>query len=276
MVPNRSCTRPYIEEIRNDKSARKHEYTSRFRHESRSALQNLGILRWRTKRNRGFRGEVEEGECLLQIQANVRIGMAQVADGSVLANLKIKVAAARGDHERTVNGGRPDDFSFNESLDMVKHRISIVAGFGELGIRVGAEQNAIRPIDADKPQLAQGLRKGFWVLSHVGGKRFLRIARSLPNTDDASRSVALENGAVFRESKLARGVFCRLPIGIVSPPFDVVNHLSFELERNAHLDKSFHLAQLRCDTVPGRGNRRLVPGPHRCESRTSGAVNVHN
>ena len=61
----------------------------------------------------GFGGEIEEGKRFLQIQANVGFSVIQVADGDVLANVKIEVATASRDDESPVNGGRPDDFVFD-------------------------------------------------------------------------------------------------------------------------------------------------------------------
>src|ERR1700683_5740413 len=95
----------------------------------------------------GFGGEVEEGEGFLQVQADVRVGVAQIADGGVLADVKIEVASAGCDHEGPVNGGSPNDFAFDEALDVFENRIAVIAGFGKLGISVGAEQDGIGAID---------------------------------------------------------------------------------------------------------------------------------
>ena len=102
----------------------------------------------------GFGGEVEECKCFLQIKAYVRVGVTQVADTRVLADMKIEVAAAGSDDEGAVNGGGPDDFAFDEAFDVLENRIPVIAGFGEFGISIGAEQDGIRTVDTDKPQLA--------------------------------------------------------------------------------------------------------------------------
>src|SRR5215831_5750502 len=108
----------------------------------------------RAKGNGGFRGDVEEGKRFLQIKANVSVSVIQVADGGVLTNLKIEVAATGRDDESAVIGGCPDDFAFDQVFDVFEDRIAVIAGFGELGIRVGAEQNGIGAINTDKAQLA--------------------------------------------------------------------------------------------------------------------------
>jgi len=66
----------------------------------------------------GFGGEVEEGEGFLQIKANVRVCVTQVADGGILADVKIEVAATGSDDEGPINSGRPDNLSFDQAFDM--------------------------------------------------------------------------------------------------------------------------------------------------------------
>ena len=107
-------------------------------------------LRGRGEGNCGLGGEVEEGKGFLQVEADVRVGVTQVTDGGVLADVKIEVAAAGADDESAVNGGCPDDFAFDQTFDVLENRVAVVAGFGELGIRVGAEQYALGAINTDK------------------------------------------------------------------------------------------------------------------------------
>ena len=82
------------------------------------------------------------------------VSVIQVADGGVLTNMEIEVAATGRDDESAVNGGCPDDFTFDQVFDVFENRIAVIAGFGELRIRVGAEQNGIGAIDTDKTLLA--------------------------------------------------------------------------------------------------------------------------
>ena len=57
--------------------------------------------------------------------------------------------------------------SIDEPLDMFQYRVTVIAGLGERGVGVGAEQHRVGAVDADEPQLAQALRNGFRVLSHI-------------------------------------------------------------------------------------------------------------
>src|ERR1700739_4246380 len=50
----------------------------------------------RRQRDDGFGGEQKEGEGLLQIEAHDAVGMTQIADRDVLADMQIEIAAARG------------------------------------------------------------------------------------------------------------------------------------------------------------------------------------
>src|SRR5215475_1484555 len=161
-----------------------------------------------------FRGEIEKRKGFLQIQSNLRVSMAQIADGGILADVKIEITTASRHDESALNGGRPDDFAFDQSFDMFEDGIAVITCFGEFGICIGAEQNGVGTVDPDETQLAYGLRKCLRILAHLRGERFLGIARALADADDSSGSVAFENGAVFGESELARAVLCRLPIGI--------------------------------------------------------------
>ena len=108
----------------------------------------------------------------------------------------------------------------------------------------------------DEAQLAQRLRDGVGILAHVGGQGHLRIAGALADADDARRGVALENGAVLGKGDLARGVLCRLPVGIVRAALHVVNLLAIELERNAQLDQRLDFALSGEDAVARRRDRR--------------------
>src|SRR5580704_14311288 len=119
--------------------------------------------------------------------------MAQIAYGDVLADVQVEISATSGQHESAGDGGSPDDFIVDKTLDVLQHRVPMVAGFGKCSVGLGTEQHRVRAIYADEPQLAQALGNGFGVLTHVGGKRRLRIAGALTNPQDAGSGVTLEN-----------------------------------------------------------------------------------
>jgi hypothetical protein len=56
-------------------------------------------LRGRNQRDRGLGGEWEKRELLLQVQADCGIVVAEVADGDVLADVQVEIAATSGGHE---------------------------------------------------------------------------------------------------------------------------------------------------------------------------------
>src|SRR5579863_6912959 len=143
--------------------------------------------------------------------------------------MKIEVAASGSDDEGAVNGGCPNNFAFDQPLEVFQDRIAVVAGFSKFGISIRAEQNGVWSVDPDEAQLAQALRKSFRILAHVSGERLFWITRPLAHSDNSSGSVAFENGAVFGEGELARRVFRGLPIGIIGATFDVVHHLAIDL-----------------------------------------------
>ena len=101
----------------------------------------------------GFGCEIEECESFLQVEMDLFIGVAQIADGCVLTDVKIEIAAASCDYESSFYRGRPNNFSVDESFDVFENGIAIVAGFGEFGVSVGAEKNGVRTVHADQTQL---------------------------------------------------------------------------------------------------------------------------
>ena len=108
----------------------------------------------RRQRDRGFGGEEQEGKCLLQIQSDDGIGVAGIADGDILADVKVEIAAAGGEHESAGNSGCPDDFILDQALDVLEHGVAVIAGFGECGVGVGTEQHGVGAVDTDEAQLA--------------------------------------------------------------------------------------------------------------------------
>src|ERR1700693_1651662 len=94
----------------------------------------------RTEPDRGLCGEQQEREGLLQVQPDGCVGVAQVADGYVLADVQAEVAAAGGEHESAGDGRSPDDLAIYQALNVFHHRVAIVAGLAERRIGVGAQQ----------------------------------------------------------------------------------------------------------------------------------------
>jgi len=139
----------------------------------------------------------------------------QVADGDVLPEMKIEVAASSGQDESALDCRRPDDFAFDQAFDMFEDRIAVVTRFGKFGIRICAKQDRVGAVDAHETQLAQGVRKGFWILANVGGKWLFGIIGALPDPDDSSGGVAFKDGVIFSKGDFARSVLCGLPIRVI-------------------------------------------------------------
>ena len=157
----------------------------------------------------------------------------------------------RGHYKSSVYSRRPNDFIVDQPLDVLQHRISVMAGFSECGIGLGSKQDSIRAIDADEPQLAQGVSNGVRVLANVGRKGHFRIACPLTNSHDAGCRIAVKNRAVLGKGDLASGVFRRLPIRVVGAAFDIVDRLAIEDNpTNQELD-----ASTRCRLWGDRRNR---------------------
>ena len=80
--------------------------------------------------------------------------MAGIADGDILADVQLEIAAARGQDKGARDGRGPDDLAADETVDMLQHRVAVIAGFGERRVRISAEQNGLGTIYADAAQLA--------------------------------------------------------------------------------------------------------------------------
>ena len=111
------------------------------------------LLRFRGRKQRhcSLCGEQQERERLLQVQADGVISVAEITDGDVLTDVQIEIAATGSQHECAGNGGGLDDFIFHQPFDVLQHRVSVVAGFGECSIGIGAEQYGIGAVDTDEP-----------------------------------------------------------------------------------------------------------------------------
>src|ERR1700685_955726 len=101
-----------------------------------------------------FCGEQKKRECLLKIQADSGVGVAEIADRDVLADVQVEVAATSRQHESAGDGGRPDDFVLDQPLAVFQHGISVVTVSGEWVLGIGTEQHGVGAMAADKPQLA--------------------------------------------------------------------------------------------------------------------------
>src|ERR1700722_539786 len=119
-----------------------------------SGASRLLRLRGSSQRDGSFGGEQKKGERLLQIQPDGGVAVAKIADRDVLANVQVEIAATGSQHESAGNGGRPDDLIFNQPLHVLEHWVSVIAGLGERGVGVGAEQHGIGTVDTDQTQLA--------------------------------------------------------------------------------------------------------------------------
>ena len=70
----------------------------------------------------------------MQVKLNRSFGVAGVTDGNALADIKIKIAAARCEDECAVNGRCPVDFFIYKAFNMLQDRIAMITGLGEGGI----------------------------------------------------------------------------------------------------------------------------------------------
>src|SRR5579862_9196745 len=164
-----------------------------------------------------------------------RIGVAEITDGDVLANVKAEVATSRGQHECAGDRGRPYDLILDEPLHVLEDRVSVVASLGKLCISIRTEQHRVWAVDADETQPAQALGDGLRIFAHVSGQSHDWIAGSLTDATNAGGGKAIEDSAIFSEGDPSRCSLCRLPVRVVGTTVHIVDRLAIKLERNAQL-----------------------------------------
>src|ERR1700690_1933151 len=93
----------------------------------------------RSQRDGRLGGEQQEREGFLQIKPDRIIGVAQVADRDVLAEVQLEIAATRGHYKSSVYCRRPNDFIVDQALDVLQHRVTLIAGFSQCGMGLGSK-----------------------------------------------------------------------------------------------------------------------------------------
>lgn len=152
--------------------------------------------------------------------------MARIADGDVLADIQFEIATAGREHEAAFDGGRPDDPSVYDALDMVENRIALVASSAGGGIRICAQHQHIRSVAAGKAQLADRLRDRARITADVGREYDPWIAAAFANTLNPCCGVPVENDTVFGEGDVACCFLHRRPVGVGGAALYIVDLLT--------------------------------------------------
>ncbi len=143
-----------------------------------------------------------EGEGLLEVEPD-RVGVVgEVADGDVLAEEELEVAAAGGEEEGAFQGGGPDDVAVEEAGQVVVDGVAVVAGLVDGGEGGRAEQQGVRAADAGQPQGREGPADCLGVLADVFGEPDRGVAGGGPDAVDGGGAVALEDGPVLGEGEV--------------------------------------------------------------------------
>src|ERR1700730_3002671 len=79
------------------------------------------------QRHGGFAGQQKKGETLLQIGPNRGIGMAQITNGNVLANMQVEISAAGGENKGAADRRGPNDLAVNDPPKVLQYRVPVVS-----------------------------------------------------------------------------------------------------------------------------------------------------
>jgi hypothetical protein len=93
-----------------------------------------------------FGGEQQEGKGLLQVEADQGVGVAEIADRSILANVQLEVAATGSHDDRTRDRRGPNDLAVHQPLDVLQDGIPVITRLGQRRIGVGAKQHCVGAI----------------------------------------------------------------------------------------------------------------------------------
>src|SRR5271170_4304118 len=100
-------------------------------------LASASLLRCGGEGDGGLGGQQEKGEALLQIEANDGVGVAQIADREILADMQVEIAAAGGQHKGAGDGRGPDDLGLDQPMEVLDDRIAVIPGLADRGVRLG-------------------------------------------------------------------------------------------------------------------------------------------
>ena len=71
--------------------------------------------------------------------------MTEVTDGDILPDRQLEVAATRRDNEAAFDGRRPHDLAIDQTTDVFKNRIAIVAGPADGRVRLAPKTKLYGP-----------------------------------------------------------------------------------------------------------------------------------
>src|ERR1700688_1600524 len=91
---------------------------------ARGASAPLGRLGPIDERDRGLRGERLEGEALLDVEPHAVLAVVEIAEREILPDAELEVPAARREHDRPLDRGRPNDGTVDEPAHVLDHRVA--------------------------------------------------------------------------------------------------------------------------------------------------------
>ncbi len=150
--------------------------------------------------------------------------------------MQLVVAAARGQHDGALDGGRPEDVAVDDARQVRHQGEAVVGGLADQRVQLGAQEDGVGALDAGEAQLGHGLRDGLGNVVDVRGHRDREVRRRGADPVDGRGAVAVEDGAVLGERDALRRVLQRIPVGVLASPLHAVDLGPRQRERHAQLD----------------------------------------
>src|ERR1700746_3712036 len=125
--------------------------------------------------------------------------MVQIADREILADVQIEIAAPGSQDKGAGDRRSPDYLAIDDASEVLQYRITVVSGFRDRGIRVGAQQDGIWSVDSNQTKHTDGVGDGIGVIADVGRKRLDCVAGALADALNTAGRIAREDRAILGE-----------------------------------------------------------------------------
>jgi hypothetical protein len=131
--------------------------------------------------------------------------VAEIADRQILSEIEFEIAAPRCQDDAAHDARRPDDIAVHQTIDVLEHRIALLAAAADRGERIIAQHQSIRPLDPGKAQPIDGLGDDGGISGDGRGQRHRLVARAGTDAADIGSGIAIKDRAIFGKGDRAGG-----------------------------------------------------------------------
>ena len=74
--------------------------------------------------------------------------------------MQLVVAAPRAQQDSSLDGGSPQDLTFQETIDVLANGVTVISGLRDGGPQLGGEQEGVGAFDSGEAELLEGSGNG--------------------------------------------------------------------------------------------------------------------